>query len=74
MKAKLLLVLIAFAVTSSGCATFNQKTPIYMIEKKDIAAMNKGVPYAPETDGFFVSDFYLGEVMDAKVEQAKRSA
>lgn len=66
-----LLALIAITVFISGCAT-THRTPIYMIEKRDIVSMPKGKPYTPELDGWFMSDFYVSEVMQAKVDKIKR--
>ena len=71
IRQRLLPVLIALTVFSSGCATIH-KTPIYMIEKHDIMPMKQGVAYTPELNGFFMSDLYVSEVMQAKVDKIKR--
>jgi hypothetical protein len=34
--------------------------------------MNAGGSFTPEKDGYFVSDFYVLEVLAAKVELAKK--
>lgn len=34
--------------------------------------MRKGEAYAPEKDGWFLSDFYMTEIQNAKVKLAKR--
>jgi len=34
--------------------------------------MKAGKPYTPKKHGFWVSEFYLIEIMDAKVEQIKK--
>lgn len=72
-RLKLLLVLIA-SVTLSGCATFHQRTPIYIIDKEDIIPVELHETYVAPKQGFFVSDFYMTEVMDAKVSQAKKTS
>ena len=40
---------------------------LHPIEKADIFKMEVGKEYTPEKDGWFVSDFYLEEVMRAKI-------
>ena len=70
--AKFLLVLIAF-VAFNGCAT-NKTIILHPIDKVDIVEMKKGVAYAPEKEGFFLSTLYLKEVMDAKVEKIKKTS
>ena len=71
--AKFLLVLIV-SIALSGCGTFNKQIVLHPIEKTDINKMQKGANYAPEKDGWFISDLYLKEVMQAKVEQVKRDS
>lgn len=66
-RVKLLVVLIALTVLS-GCAA-NNKVVLHPIEKTDIVRMNKSVSYMPEKDGWFLSDYYLDEVVKAKVEK-----
>ena len=34
--------------------------------------MPKGVAYTPEKNGWFLSDLYMSEVQNAKVQNAKR--
>lgn len=67
-----LLVLVGLSVISSGCATHS--TNLYIIDKQDIQVMKKGVPYAPEQDGFYLSKLYMDEVLQAKVEHIKRES
>ena len=61
---KLLLVWIIL-IGISGCATI----VLHPIDKVDIVAMSKGNSYIPEKDGWFISDYYLKEVVKAKVEK-----
>lgn len=42
---------------------------LYPIDKSDIFRMESGKSYTPEKDGFFLSGFYIKEVMDAKVNE-----
>lgn len=67
---RLLLVLTVLTVLS-GCAT-GARTILHPIEKTDIYRMNAGGSFTPEKDGYFVSDFYVLEVLAAKVELAKK--
>jgi len=62
---KLLLVWIIL-IGISGCATVIRLHPI---EKVDIVSMTKGTPYTPEKDGWFLSTYYLEQVVKAKVER-----
>jgi hypothetical protein len=71
-RVKLLLVSLIL-LTLSGCATFQKPVTLYPIDKHDIVSMTKGTAYAPEVNGWFVSDFYLQEVMKARVDEAKKA-
>lgn len=74
IQARLLLLLIGSSVlTISGCATFQKGIVFHPIDKHDIQRMKTAAPYAPEVDGWFVSDLYLKEVMEAKVEAIKNA-
>ena len=70
-RLRLLGVLTAFTMMSSGCA---RAIILHPIEKSDIVSMPKGIAYAPEKDGWFLSDFVLKEVENAKVESAKKTS
>lgn len=66
----ILLSLLLLSISSAGCASFKQ-TVIHPIEKSDIFAVDKGTKVGDltaEKDGWFISDLYLKEVMDAKVK------
>lgn len=65
LKAGILLGLLPLLLGSIGCSTIK----LYPIAKQDIVIMNKGVAYTPDRDGFFLSQFYLSEVVKAKVEK-----
>ena len=58
----MLLLLALIGLTS--CA----KVVLHPISKLDIQQMKKGKAYTPEKDGYFISDYYLNEVIEAKVE------
>ena len=60
-----LLVVLIILIGISGCASII----LHPIEKSDIMKMQKNVSYAPEKDGWFISDYYLEQVVKAKVEK-----
>ena len=57
--------LLLLALT--GCASVK----LYPIEKQDIVVMSKGVPYTPDRPGYFLSQLYMDEVVNAKVERIR---
>lgn len=73
IQAKLPLASIVFALIASGCA-FNKQVVLHPIESVDIVTMKKGEAYTPVKDGFFLSESYVSEVMNAKVEAIKRKS
>ena len=72
-QVKWLVLLTACVTTFSGCAT-GRTVILHPIEKSDIVSMKKGIPYAPEKDGWFLSDYTLSEVENAKVETIRKSS
>ena len=73
METRLLLLLLWTALTVSGCATWGAaNTVLHPIDKVDIQEMKKGVPYTSEKDGYFLSQLYLTEVVQVKVEQKNK--
>lgn len=60
-----LLVALIFLIGVSGCA----RVILHPIDKVDIVEMVKGTAYTPEKDGWFLSDYYLKKVVQAKVEK-----
>jgi hypothetical protein len=72
---RLLLVSLAYVLFSgcfllSGCAV--AKTTVYPIQGTDIVNMPKGTAYTAAQDGYFLSKFYVGEVMNAQVVEKKK--
>lgn len=68
----LLLVSISFVVFS-GCAR-SRNFVIHPISEQDIFEIKKGTNIAGTTtefDGWYVSDFYLEKIAEAKVETKK---
>ena len=57
-------LLLSIALT--GCAS--RDIILHPIQQSDIQPMKEGEAYTPEKDGYFLSDYYLEEVMKAKVE------
>ena len=73
MQTRLQLLLLLIVLTVSGCATWHTtKTVLHPIQETDIAVMKKDVPYTPKKDGYFLSELYLKEVVQAKVEQKSK--
>ena len=63
---KKILVLSLLALTVFiGCSW--RQVILHPIEKSDIFRMEEGVEYVSEKDGYFVSDYYVEEVMKVKV-------
>jgi hypothetical protein len=60
-----LLAVLIISIGISGCAS----VVLHPIEKSDITKMPKGIAYSPEKDGWFISDYYLEQVVKAKVEK-----
>ena len=60
-----LAVGLTLLIVSSGCST----VVLHPIEKTDIVAMTKGQSYTPEKDGWFLSNYYLEKVVQAKVQR-----
>lgn len=60
-----LLAVLIISIALSGCAS----VVLHPIDKSDIAKMSKGVSYAPEKDGYFLSDYYISQVVKAKVDK-----
>ena len=65
--ARLPLLSIVCAVLS-GCAA----VVLHPIQDTDIVTMPAGQAYTPSKDGYFLSDLYVKEVLNAKVEQRTR--
>ena len=62
-----LLVALTILIGISSCA-YN-KIILHPIDKVDIVKMAKGQSYTSEKDGWFISDYYLEQVVKAKVEK-----
>ena len=60
------LVLLLPMIALTGCAN---KVILHPIETIDIVEMKTGESYTPEKDGYFVSDYYMEEVMRARVNK-----
>ena len=61
-----LLLLPGVLILCGGCA--GNKVILHPIEKVDIVEMTAGSSYTPEKDGWFLSDYYLKKVVEAKVQ------
>lgn len=66
-------LLLVLTLSVSGCAAFSTaRTVLYPIQDTDIVQMKKDTAYTPKSDGYFLSKFYLDEVLEAKVEQKSK--
>ncbi len=61
MKQTLILIIL---LCIAGCA---KPTVLYVIDKEDIMAVRKGETVTAPKDGYFLSAFYVKEVMSASV-------
>jgi hypothetical protein len=65
-KQLIMVILVLLLVLLTSC-----KNPviIHPIEQKDIFRLKAGEDFVPEVDGYFFSDYYVKEVIDAKVRK-----
>ena len=54
-----------FGVLVSGCTV--REVRLYPISGQDIQRVYKNEQFTPDRDGYFLSDFYMQEVLEAKV-------
>ena len=66
-RVSLMMILLLSLPHLTGCASVR----LHPIDKQDIARMAKGTSYTCDRDGYFLSDFYVQQVMEAKVERIK---
>ncbi len=68
MAKKLLTMVISLVllVVSTGCG--NPKVVLHPIQTIDIVRLQKGQKFVSPLDGYFISDFYLKAVMEAKIQ------
>ena len=62
------LTLVTASLT--GCAG-NREIILYPMAQTDIFQMKPGNEYTPQKQGWFVSDFWMDKIGQAKVEQVK---
>ena len=67
IRAKSLAVLIA-VIALSGCAA----VVIHPITPNEIKEMPENVAFTPVKHGYFVSDFYISEVMKARIDKVEK--
>lgn len=69
----ILALLLLLSISSAGCASWKtNKVVLHPISKKDIISVPQGTQIGDtqtESSGYFLSDLYLKEVLDAKVQQ-----
>lgn len=62
---KVICILILLIITSIGCT--GRQIVLHPIDQTDIIAVKEGEQFTAPKDGFFLSSFYVAEVMDAKI-------
>ena len=62
------MILVLSLLVLIGLVGCSKNIIIHPIENRDIVDMREGATYTSEKDGWFVSDYYVDKVMDAKVE------
>lgn len=67
--AELVAVILLISLPASTILTGCGSVTLHPILKQDIVRMVKDTPYTPDRDGYFLSDTYVKEVMQAKVER-----
>ena len=67
LKVAILALSLQLCLGLIGCASIR----LYPIDQQDIVIMRKGESYTPDRDGYFLSNLYMQEVMDAKTERIK---
>ena len=65
--AGILLLSLVASMTLTGCA--GSKVILHPIDKVDIVQMKTGIAYAPEKDGYFLSNYYLKKIVGAEVDK-----
>jgi hypothetical protein len=63
------VTLLASLLLSIGLTGCGSAIVLHPIAKQDIVIMKKGQNYAPDRDGYFLSNLYFDEVLKAKVEK-----
>jgi len=68
MRGLRIMILLVLPVLLIGCGGLNKTVvKLHPITPKDIFVMTPGQVYTTEKSGYFLSDFYVREVMDVKV-------
>jgi len=60
-----MVILVPLLVLLMSCDSI----VIHPIDQKDIFRIKAGQSFTPEVDGYFFSDYYVKEVIDAKVRE-----
>ena len=65
LRLKTVAVLLLVLIGLTGCG---RTLVLHPIEQSDIQIMKTGEAYTPEKDGYFLSEFYMEEVIKAKIK------
>lgn len=66
-RALSIVTVLVLLLGLTGCAALN-KVVLHPIEDSDIVDMREGTSYTSKKSGWFVSDYYMREVMNAKID------
>lgn len=64
----LTVTLLVLPLLSLSCALLDKGVTVYPIEGSDIVLLNQGETLVAPKQGAFLSDFYMTEIMEAKVK------
>lgn len=67
MRKITLTILLVLLTGLTGCSVVR----LHPILQQDIVVMKKGTTYTADRDGYFLSEKYIKEVMDTKVERKR---
>ena len=67
VKGLSIVILLALLLALQGCGS--RQIILYPIDKQDIVKISQGENYTPDRDGYFLSDFYIDEIAQAKVRE-----
>ena len=67
VKGLSITILLVLLLGLAGCGS--RQIILYPIDKQDIVKISRGENYIPDRDGYFLSDFYIDEIAQAKIRE-----
>jgi len=65
LRSVILLGLLTLSTLLIGCV---KPVTLHLIDQQDIIAVNEGGTYKAPRDGYFVSEYYVDKIMQARVK------